>query len=123
MSALIVFVLLLAGCKSSQLGASIRPPQPSPHVSLTSSQATALAIELANDKADNLFHQRPFEDGRPAQFVTGKWIWTDGCGVALADYQVSVTLAADGSTNSVDVQLLDDILHPTAFPPNMRQIP
>lgn len=109
MSATIIFALLLAGCKCSQPGASLRPAQPRPHVSLTSAQATALAIELANDKADDLFHHRPFEDGQPAQLVTGKWVWTDGCGVALADYEASVTLAADGSTNSVDVWLLEDI--------------
>ena len=126
MSALIIFALLLAGCRGSQAGASLRPALPKPRVSLTSAQATTLAIELANDKADDLFHHRPFEDGRPAQFVTGKWVWTDGRGVAMADYQVSVTLAADGTTNSVDVQLLDDMLRPT-FPPSsprgIRNIP
>jgi hypothetical protein len=102
-SALIIFAALLAGCASSQ-------PKPGP--SLTSTQATALALQLANDKADALYHHRPFQDGRPAQFVTGKWVWSDGCGVALLDYQASVMLSADGSTNNVDVQLLDDSLHP-----------
>lgn len=103
MSAFIIFALLLAGCKSSQ---------PESASSLTSAQATALAMRLANDKADALYHHRPFQDGRPAQFVTGKWVWTDGCGVALLDYEASVKLAADGSTNSVDVQLLDNMLRP-----------
>jgi hypothetical protein len=99
-SAIIIFAVLLVGCASSQ-------PKQSP--SLTSTQATALALQLANDKADALYHHRPFQDGRPAQFVTGKWVWSDGCGVALLDYQASVMLAADGSTNNVNVQLLDDV--------------
>ena len=97
MSAIFIFAVLLAGCKTSQASSS-----------LTSTQATKLAIRLANDKADTLYHHRPFQDGRPAQFVTGKWVWTDGCGVALLDYHASVMLAADGSTNSVNVQLLDN---------------
>jgi hypothetical protein len=96
-----IFALLLAGCKSSQ-----------PQASLTSDQATALAMRLANDKSDALFHQRPFKDGRPAQLAAGKWVWTDGCGVALLDYHASVALAADGSTNSVDIQVLDNNMGP-----------
>lgn len=99
-SAIIIFAVLLVGCASSQ-------PKQSP--SLTSAQATAIALQLANDKADSLYHHRPFQDGRPAQFVTGKWVWSDGRGVALEDYQASVMLAADGSTNHVNVQLLDDV--------------
>ena len=123
MSAIIIFALLIAGCKGPQPAASLGPAQPTSRVSLTSAQATTLAIELANDRADDLFHHRPFEDGRPAQFVTGKWVWTDGCGVALVDYQVSVTLSADGSTNSVNVQLLDDMERPTLLPGGARELP
>jgi hypothetical protein len=111
MSAIIILAALLAGCASSQ-------PKQSP--SLTSAQATALALQLANDKADTLYHHRPFQDGRVAQFVTGKWVWSDGCGVALLDYQASVMLAADGSTNNVNVQLLDDV---EPLPRSFRGIP
>jgi hypothetical protein len=96
-SALIIFALLLVGCKS---------PQSKP--ALTSNQATALAVRLANDKANTVFHHRPFQDGQPAELVMGKWVWTDDSGVALLDYQACVKLSADGSTNSVDVQLLDN---------------
>ena len=98
-SAIIFLGLLLVGCKS---------PQQNP--SLTSIQATDLSLRLANDKADAVFHHRPFQDGKPAEFVTGKWVWTDDSGVALLDYQACVKIAADGSTNSVDVQLLDNRL-------------
>lgn len=69
-------------------------------------------MRLANDKADTLFHHRPFQDGRPAQLVAGQWVWTDERGVALLDYVASVTLAADGSTNHVNVQLLDNSVLP-----------
>ena len=108
MSAIIFVGLLLVGCRSSQPGSS-----------LSSIQATALARQLANDKADAIYHHRPFLDGQPAQFVTGKWVWSDGCGVALVDYRASVTLAADGSTNRVDIQLWDD----TSRPIPVRSLP
>ncbi|MGH7942998.1 MAG: hypothetical protein ACREE6_14655 [Limisphaerales bacterium] len=121
--ATIIVALLLAGCASSQQRGASRAPVPlKPRVSLTSAQAAELALQLANDKADALFHNHPFADGRPAQYVAGKWVWTDGCGVALVDYQASVTLAADGSTNSVDIQLLDDSPY-TIFPRNIRAVP
>ncbi|HEV2318729.1 MAG TPA: hypothetical protein VGV18_03200 [Verrucomicrobiae bacterium] len=82
---------------------------------ITSAQAAALAIQLANDKADVVFHQRPFQDGRPAQLLMGNWVWNDGCGVALLDYEAAVKLAADGSTNSVKVQVLDGAYDPIYF--------
>ncbi len=101
---IIIFALILAGCASSPKS----PP-------LTAAQAQALAVRLANDKADALFHHRPFQASRPAQFAAGHWVWTERCGVGLADYQASVELATDGSTNSVDVQLLDNIMGPIMF--------
>jgi hypothetical protein len=127
MSAITIIALFLAAMpglaqptttNSANGGKSSKPASPPPSARaavLTSAQATALAIQLANDKADALFHQRPFQDGRPAQLLTGKWVWTDGCGVALLDYEASVKLAADGSTNSVKVQLLDGLYRPMYF--------
>ena len=96
---------------------------------LTSAQATSVALRLANEKANALFHHRPFKDGQPARLLAGKWVWTDGCGVALLDYHASVTLAADGSTNRVDIQVWDDTMRPyffrsqPGFPGPMRSVP
>lgn len=87
------------------------PKKPSPvQTSLTATQAQTLATQLANDKADSLFHRRPFHDSRPAEFAEGRWIWTASQGWGLSDFNAKVELAADGSTNSVDVQLFNDVL-------------
>ena len=87
--------LLLVGCESSRQSAS-----------LTAEQAKATAIQLANDKAATLYHTQPFQDGQPARFMGGRWVWTDTRGFGHADIQATVELAADGSTNHVDLQLL-----------------
>lgn len=124
MSAIIVFALLLAAMpgltqptnrNSANGGKTSQPGQSLNSVHLTSAQATVLALRLANEKADAIFHHRPFKDGQPAQLVTGKWVWTDGCGVALSDYHASVVLGADGSTNRVDIQVWDNSMRPLFF--------
>jgi uncharacterized protein YcfL len=94
----IILSLLLAGCASSQPGAG-----------LTAEQARTLAMQLANDKAATLYHCQPFHDGQPARFAEGRWVWTDRRGVGHEDVQVTVELAADGSTNRVDLELFDSM--------------
>ena len=91
------FSLLLIGCESSRQSASLTPEQ-----------AKAMAIRLANDKAATLYYSQPFQDGQPARLVGGRWVWTDTRGFGHADIQATVELAADGSTNHVDLQLLDN---------------
>jgi hypothetical protein len=91
--------------------------QTEPSASLTAEQAKTLAMRLANDKADTLFHQRPFQGGQPAHFEAGRWVWTDSRGAGLEDFQATVELAADGSTNKVDIRLLDDALRPMPTQP------
>lgn len=95
-SLIAVFALLLVGCESSKTNTPI-----------TSEQAAALSAQLANDKADSLYHRRPFQNNHPAQFEDGRWVWTDGHGAGTLDIQATVELAANGSTNSVDVKVLD----------------
>ena len=75
--------------------------------SLTAEQAKTVAMRLANDKASTLYHCQPFRDGQPARFVAGQWVWDDLQGFGHSDVQATVKLAADGSTISVDLQLLD----------------
>jgi hypothetical protein len=100
-SAIMILTLFLVGCESSQKSAR-----------LTADQAATLAMQLANDKANQLFHRRPFQNCLPAYFTAGHWIWTCSQGVNLEDFQARVELAANGSTNSVDIKLLDDALRP-----------
>lgn len=95
-SFIVIFAFLIIGCESSLWSAP-----------LTATQAKTLAMRLANDKADKLFHRRPFQDGQPAQLVAGHWVWVGRQGYGHGDFQTTVELAADGSTNNVDLQCLD----------------
>jgi hypothetical protein len=95
-SLIVILAFILVGCESSRQSAS-----------LTTEQATTTAIRLANDKASTLYQQQPFVAGQSAQFVAGHWHWVARRGFGRGDIQATVELAADGSTNSVDLQLFD----------------
>jgi hypothetical protein len=95
-SLVVILAFILVGCESSRQGAS-----------LTTEQATATAIGLANDEAFTLYQHRPFVAGQPAQFVAGHWFFVARQAYGRGDIQAAVQLAADGSTNSVDLQLFD----------------
>ena len=99
-SLVVVLVFLFIGCKSSRQSAS-----------LTNEQATTTAMRLANDKASTLYQHQPFLAGQPAQFVAGHWLWVERQGFGHGDIQATVELAADGSTNSVDLQLFDNRIY------------
>jgi hypothetical protein len=96
-SLILVLAFILVGCVSSRQSAL-----------LTTEQATTIAMRLANDKASRLYQHKPFVTGRSAQFVAGHWLWVAQQGFGLGDIQVRVELAADGSTNSVDLQLFEN---------------
>jgi hypothetical protein len=98
-SCVIVLALLLAGCASSP-----------PAAGLTAEEAKALARQFANEKAFRLYRVQPFREGQAASFKAGRWVWTDRRGVGQMDMQVTVELAADGSTNSVDLKVFDSML-------------
>jgi hypothetical protein len=100
-SVIAVVPFLLVGCESSRQGASLTPEQ-----------AQALAIQLANQKADTLYHCQPFHDGQPARFMQGHWVWSDTRGYGHGDIQAIVELAANGSTNNVDVEFFDNGVMP-----------
>lgn len=101
--------LTLCSCMSDQAVHSGRGNERTSVVQkpLTATQAQILAMELANDKAESLFHHRPFHDSRVPQFAEGRWVWTASEGVGHMDVQAKVELAADGSTNSVNVEAFD----------------
>ena len=49
-----------------------------PHATkLTAEQAGALALQLANEKAQTLYNCQPFRNGQPAELAHGKWLWHD----------------------------------------------
>jgi len=97
MKTLLVIVsgVILVGCASSQ-----------PRASLSAEQATTLAIQLANAKAEATYHRRPFHDGQTATFESGHWAWRE---LATGDLEATVEIAADSSTNSVGLNLLSNI--------------
>src|SRR5437016_2215975 len=105
-SLLAVFVLLFAGYESSKTTATV-----------SAEQAGRISVQLANDKADALYHHRPFKESQPARFEAGRWIWKDSHGVGMLDFQAIVELAANGSTNGVDIRVLDDSLRPQRIEP------
>lgn len=92
----LILALVLIGCKSSPQSAS-----------LTTEQATTIALRLANDKASILYQRQPFADGQPAKIVSGHWLWVARQGFGHSDIQARVELAMDGSTNHVDLQLFN----------------
>jgi hypothetical protein len=87
--------VLLAGCAS-----------PRQTTSFTAGQAKTLAVNLSNDKAFMVYGCRPFHDGAPACLIEGRWVWTDLGGVGCYDLEATVELAADGSTNQVELKVL-----------------
>ena len=95
---LVVFMFFLAGCSTGMRQGT----------TLTADQADALALQLANDKALTIYHCQPFGDARTARFVQGHWVWSERQGFGHCDLEATVKLAPDGSTNAVDVKLLDN---------------
>jgi len=75
--------------------------------SLTEVQAKKIVMQLANDEASKRYHCQPFRDGQPVRFEAGRWTWNAVEGIGHNDVEATVELAADGSTNRVDMQLLD----------------
>lgn len=63
-----------------------------------------MATRLANDQASALYACQPFHDGQPANFTDGHWHWKQ---LLPGDYEATVELAANGSTNRVRVYWLD----------------
>lgn len=97
MRQVIPIVLLLAGC-----GRTLQTSN------LSVEQATGLAVKLANERAQALYHCQPFRDGPSAEFVQGRWVWSDLKAQGQLDVEGSVSFGADGANLSVSVIILDN---------------
>jgi hypothetical protein len=95
---LAAFMFFLAGCSTGKRQVP----------TLTADQADALALQLANDKALKIYNCQIFQDAPTARFVQGHWEWSQRQGFGHCDLEAIVELAPDGSTNAVDVKLLDN---------------
>jgi hypothetical protein len=91
-------MFILAGCSTGMRQGT----------KLTADQADALALQLANKKALTIYNCQPFQNARTARFAQGHWEWSQRQGFGHCDLEVAVKLAPDGSTNAVDVKLLDN---------------
>jgi len=91
-------VFFLAGCSTGMRQVT----------TLTADQADARALKLANDKALTIYNCQIFQDARTARFAQGHWEWSQRQGFGHCDLEATVKLAPDGSTNAVDVKLLDN---------------
>ena len=76
---------------------------------LTSAQAKTLAQHLANDVAFTRYGCRPFDDGQTPRFEQGRWVWSDRHGYGNGDLEALVTIAADGSTHEVNLDVLTNL--------------
>ena len=93
---LIVFAVVFGGCA------------PRKRAPLSAEQAQSVAVRLANSKASTLYRCEPFGSRQAARFSQGRWLWSDRQGYGTGDIEATVELAADGSTNRVDIRLLDN---------------
>ena len=97
-SCIALFALLLVGCSTSTQQST----------GLTQEQAQRLAVQLANDKASTVHHCQPFRSGQAARLEKGRWVWFERQGYGYGEFEATVELAANGSTNSVNLQFLDN---------------
>ena len=74
---------------------------------LTAAQAEALAVRLANERAQALYRCQPFRSGKPADWVQGGWVWRDLRALGTGDLEATVKFAADGTNPEVNIILLD----------------
>jgi hypothetical protein len=98
----IISALLFVGCSST------RQSPTTSSTSLTSLQASTLAMKLANDKVATDYKCQPFKKQEPVLFLQGHWVWVGREGYGHGDIQATVELATDGSTNNVVLQLLSN---------------
>ena len=96
---LIPLVAFTIGCSSTA----------SRTATLTSNKAGALAQQLANEKAQSLYHCQPFQKANPAQFIKGHWVWHQTQGQGKGDLQAKVDFKADGADPEVTLTRLESV--------------
>jgi hypothetical protein len=102
--------LFLMGCVTSRQSASLNPEQ-----------ATTMALKLANDKAQAVYHCQPFHDGVHVCFIRDRWEWSAQTGMGTGDVEATVVLAEDGSTNQVSFQTLVNMNNISFLPNSFRR--
>jgi hypothetical protein len=106
--------LALPGCEkspTSQPTAGVQPALP-----MEATEAAQLARSLANRQAMALYHCEPFVNGPAAVWTNEHWLWRARQGLGQGDMEATVSLAPDGSTQSVQVLLLHSSQLPSPGP-------
>ena len=96
---LIPLVAFVVGCNST---ATHTPP-------LTPDKAGSLAQQLANEKAQALYHCQPFQKTEPAQFIDGHWVWHQIQGQGKGDLEARIEFKPDGADPKITLTRLESI--------------
>src|SRR5215471_21551508 len=96
---LIPLVAFMVGCSSTA-------PRTA---NLTSDKAGSLAQQLANEKAQSLYHCQPFQKAEPAQLIEGHWLWHQIRGQGRGDLEAKVEFRADGADPKVILTRLESV--------------
>jgi hypothetical protein len=100
---LLLLLLALTACEKP---ATPRPPDPRQALPMEAPEATQMARALANQQALALYQCEPFFNGPSALWTNEHWLWRARQGLGDGDMEAVVSLAPDGSTQSVQVLLL-----------------
>ncbi len=103
-AALLLLLLALPACQKAPTSQPAGGAQPA--LPMEAAEATQMARSLANQQAMLLYHCEPFVSGPAALWTNGHWLWRTRRGLGHGDIEAVVALASDGSTQSVQVLLL-----------------
>ena len=103
---LLALTALLLALTACQKPATRRPSEALPALPMEEPEATQMARALANQQALALYRCEPFVGGPSAVWTNEHWLWRARQALGEGDMEAVVSLAADGSTQSVQVLLL-----------------
>jgi hypothetical protein len=102
-TAALLLLVALTACEKPAARRASEAPQGLP---MEAPEATQMARTLANQQALALYRCEPFVNGPSAVWTNEHWFWSARQGLGKGDIEAVVSLAPDGSTQSVQVLLL-----------------
>jgi hypothetical protein len=107
---LLLLLLLLPALTACEKPATSRSSDAQHVLPMEAPEAAQMARTLANQQALALYRCEPFVNGPSAVWTNEHWLWRARQGLGDGDMEAVVSLAADGSTQSVQVLLLHSSL-------------
>jgi hypothetical protein len=77
---------------------------------LSSNEARALALHLANRESQVKFKLEPFQDQTHTRFEDGRWLWSGSSGVGNADLRAEVSFDAYGRNPKTKLWIMTSTL-------------